>query len=58
MKWLRLTIAQVMLAVLYAAIGFSAFRTAGDALYGENLSVQSRATERELPRSIGHHRSR
>jgi hypothetical protein len=38
MKWLRFTIAQVMIVVLYAAIGFSAFRTAGDALYGKTLT--------------------
>ena len=37
MKWLRFSIAQVMMAVIYAAIGFSAFRMAGNSLYGAML---------------------
>ena len=38
MRWLRLSIAQVMVVVLYSAIGFSAFRMAGDSAYGEMLT--------------------
>src|SRR4051794_39058636 len=38
MKWLRMSIAQVMVAVLYSAIGLSAFRMAGDSAYGEMLT--------------------
>ena len=37
MKWLRFSIGQVMMAVIYSAVGFSDFRMAGDSLYGRVL---------------------
>ena len=38
MKWLRFSIAQVMIVVLYAGIGLSTFSVAGDSLYAKTLT--------------------
>ena len=38
MKWLRFSVGQLMVLVVYAAIGFSAFRAAGDTIYSKTLT--------------------